>query len=734
MGKDEGIPDMLVCPKCQFENPDDNRFCQKCGTSLTERACESCGATVKLGTEFCPACGESFGDVWVAIVQASEQVSPRGADDDLATVPQLTPMSGTAPIARQELPSDATCPQPKNIPVAERPSDSATAPDLEQSDYGYLDQRRRYRLLEPLSEEKVATTGSCVRVLDCQPLRPSQLEQLARIQELTETEESALPDFFQLPAIALDYLELEPPLSPVLPMLQDAWEDNGRVILVLENRQFLKPLQELWNDWDVEPFQAIHLFHQMADLWIELQPRGYATSVLYPDNLKSDEDQLLYLQRLYSDTGNFPPTLEALGTLWANLVKSQPKLAETSVLVQLCEDLQSETISTPNLLRSRLKSIAMELQNAPRTLDESIDATDESDEFSDSEQDSSGDTTADLTLPYPKTKNAPLGTVPPGIDTVRPNHPTRLDWIALEDASEESIDPEIDGDGDDVPTIVLPMNLVSVDDTGRTDVGRQREHNEDYFHIQTSIKKCESTGSRHLDVKGLYILCDGMGGHASGEVASEMAAKTLCQYFDAQWDDDTLPSESTIRDAVFTANQAIFDKNQQNDSMGSGRMGTTLVMLLIHGKRAAIAHVGDSRLYCYTRRMGLEQVTVDHEVGQREIQRGVEPAIAYARPDAYQLTQALGPRGEQFVNPDVQFLDFNEDILFLLCSDGLTDNNLLERHCESHVEPLLSSQANLEQGVNALISLANEYNGHDNITVILVRVKLRPNLAQTKFR
>ena len=726
---------MLVCPKCQFENPDDHRFCQKCGTSLTEHACESCGAISPFGIEVCPSCHAPFGDVWLAVVQATDVIAPKRSEMDLdkeanrVLSNSTSKASSTAHTVKDGIESLESTPEKRETSDSAGAPTSTPEPDVSCE---YLDHQQRYRLLGDLSDEQVATVGAHVRVLDCQPLRPSQLELLAQIQDLGETEESELPELLQLPAIALDYLELEPPLSPALPMLQDAWEEDGRTILLLENRQDLLPLKQLWSKWEVEPFQAIHLFHQIADLWIELQPRGYATSVLQPANLKSDEDQLLYLQRLYADATHSPPTLTSLGAFWEELIESQPKLAETIVLVQLCKDLRSETISTPNLLRSRLKAIAMELQNAPGTLEESMVDTEENNALADDEIDSD-DTTADLRSYQPKLDAKSPQTMVPGADIALSNSPTVLDLMALDDeADEDEMNRELDGDGDDIPTIVLPMNVTSVDDAGRTDVGRQREHNEDYFHIQTDIKKCESVSSCKLDVRGLYILCDGMGGHASGEVASEMAAKTLCQYFEDNWSGEELPPESTLLDAVFAANKAIFDQNQLNESSGSGRMGTTLVMLLLQGKTAAIAHVGDSRLYRYTRRMGLEQVTVDHEVGQREIQRGIEPAIAYARPDAYQLTQALGPRGEKFVSPDVQFLDFNEDSLFLLCSDGMTDNNLLERHCGTHVEPLLSSQANLEQGVNALISLANEYNGHDNITVVLVRVKLRPNLSQTK--
>lgn len=100
--------------------------------------------------------------------------------------------------------------------------------------------------------------------------------------------------------------------------------------------------------------------------------------------------------------------------------------------------------------------------------------------------------------------------------------------------------------------------------------------------------------------------------------------------------------------------------------------------------------------------------------------------------DAYQLTQALGPRDEHSINPDVDFFEINEDTLFILASDGLSDNDLLEIHWQTHLKPLLGSGTNLESGVIDLIDLANQYNGHDNITAILIRAKVRPNLDSQK--
>ena len=298
--------------------------------------------------------------------------------------------------------------------------------------------------------------------------------------------------------------------------------------------------------------------------------------------------------------------------------------------------------------------------------------------------------------------------------------PQEHEVVAEAAAAEPSEPPEM-------PTMVLPMKLVQIDEVGQTHVGMQRNHNEDCFFAQTNSLRVDTVNGVTLNSKGLYIVCDGMGGHASGEVASQMAVKTLKDFFAQHWQKE-LPDHKTLERAVFTANQAIYDTNQANATSGLGRMGTTLVMLLIHNLTAAVVHVGDSRLYSYCKRLGLKQLTLDHEVGQREINRGMSPSAAYSRPDAYQLTQALGPRHQTEVKPSINYHNIAEDTLFLLCSDGLSDNNLLERYEASHIAPLLGSKSNLESGLADLIDLANDQNGHDNVTAILTRLKLRPDM------
>ncbi|MGC9503866.1 serine/threonine phosphatase [Baaleninema sp.] len=286
-------------------------------------------------------------------------------------------------------------------------------------------------------------------------------------------------------------------------------------------------------------------------------------------------------------------------------------------------------------------------------------------------------------------------------------------WDDIESLEEEDI------------TVTAPIApVVYLEHGGKTDIGRHRPRNEDTFAIWTQRDFRETPAARTVTSRGLYVLCDGMGGHEGGDIASSMAAEIIVETLSQQWGDD-LPNETAIREAIDRANRAIYDLNQDQSRQGSGRMGTTLVMLLVNGDRAAVAHVGDSRLYRLTARGGLQQLTTDHEVGQHAIRQGIDPAVAYSRPEAYQLTQALGPRDNDALRPDVRFFNLSENTLFLLASDGLTDNNLVEIYWETHLQPFLRESSDLDAAATELINLANTQNGRDNITAVLVRVSVR---------
>lgn len=262
--------------------------------------------------------------------------------------------------------------------------------------------------------------------------------------------------------------------------------------------------------------------------------------------------------------------------------------------------------------------------------------------------------------------------------------------------------------------------IFSISYAGLTDVGKQRDHNEDNFAIATQIATTEMPDrNTQATARGVFILCDGMGGHAGGEVASSLAIEKITEMFRPFWI-NKLPGAKTLREIIHVANQAIYDRNEIELRRDAGRMGTTLVLMANYENEVAIAHVGDSRIYQVTA-TELKQITRDHEVANRLIDIGVDLQEAMSRHDAHQLTQALGPYDNSQVDPSILFLRVNEPTLFLLCSDGLCDNDLVEQNWEMHLLPLLASDADLKLGVRNLIDLGNTINGHDNITAILVR-------------
>ncbi|MGA9382496.1 MAG: serine/threonine phosphatase [Phormidium sp.] len=693
---------MLICPQCQFENPVTNKFCQQCGTSLTHKACPECGAQVTYSAKECPECGAFTGTVWQGII------SPRTLTQSLASQiqegktanPELTEASSSETLDLEQ-PNILSEIEPIKTEIqvsweeelADQTSDNNSAKSISEfSPEVYLDQQQRYQLLEPLPPE--ITKEVKVRVLDCQPLQASPIEVLIHQQSQAieagkEPDSRSIIDLWPtVPEIAKAYLALKAEFEPIVPNLHDAWLEDDREILLIEDRSQWPTLLDLWKDHQIPQIHLLQILHEMSSLWVAAEEWHCQQSLLDLNNLRVDEDQSLGIVRLHQDPANNKLKMPYLGQIWQELFNMTDRTL-FGPIATLINDLKLESILTIEDLRSRLQEIADELQS------ESVPSA--TDETSNNNQ----------TMSPP-----PIAASP----TKEHKNPYSL------------INPE---GSDDMPTVVLPMQLLSLEDAGRTDVGRQRRHNEDYFGVQTKLTKIENPLGRNMEARGLYILCDGMGGHAGGEIASALAVKTLIEYFHENWHEG-LPDEDCIRQGVLKANQAIYDINQQDARSGSGRMGTTLVMVLIQETEVAVAHVGDSRLYRLSRRQGIEQVTVDHEVGQREIKRGVDPEIAYSRPDAYQLTQALGPRNEHFVDPDIEFFELNEDTLILLCSDGLSDNDLIETHWQTHLQPYLSSRSNLEESVNNLIELGNQYNGHDNITAILIRAKVRPDLDQAR--
>ncbi|PSF29839.1 serine/threonine protein phosphatase [Aphanothece hegewaldii CCALA 016] len=659
---------MLVCPQCQYDNPNNNQSCQRCATSLTHKICHECGSEVPFDAENCPECLTFTGSVWTAII--AEPLHLINYKMEIQTLQQEVDLS-----------SDLI-----NKVIA-----ATTTED-------YLDSSRRYRLM-PINDQTIVIDSTTHRyiqrkIVDCQPLQKSVLKIL--LEQHTELEEEH-NNLSWLPDLAFPYVKLYD-FSPAVPEIQDAWQEDFKEVLILPDRSEWQLLLDLWSHQSLPILQIVYWFDEMAKLWKSLTEVGYAQSLLVESNLRVDEDQTFGLERLYHDPADSELTLKDLAQCWQNLINRSLE-APSPFLTTVLEKVLEGEITTITDLRLQLQEIADEQQI--HSLSYIADDLEEED-FS-----------SPKFIPE-KAINEEIASLNQGTDylTTSPQEHSLIDH------------------SDECSTAVIPMQMLSLTDAGYTDNGRQRRHNEDCFGIDSQVKKQQSNRGQRTQARGLYIVCDGMGGHAAGEVASAMAVLTLQRYFADCWGQE-LPDQETLTKGVFCANQAIYKVNQEKASQGSGRMGTTLVMALIQNTRMAIAHVGDSRIYRISRKWGLEQLSVDHEVGQRAIQEGVEPKIAYARSDAYQLTQALGPHDDYYLKPDIQFFDIVEDNLFLLCSDGLSDHQFIETHWQSHLSPLISSQFNLEEGLYKLIALANQKNGHDNITAILIRVKVQPNVEQS---
>ncbi|NJL46602.1 MAG: serine/threonine phosphatase [Leptolyngbyaceae cyanobacterium SM2_5_2] len=564
-----------------------------------------------------------------------------------------------------------------------------------------MDSTYRYQRLGVPITEVIASGATVVsqQVLDCQPTVDSPLKEL---QALWLNQPSlalaACSEAAQLPSAALPYLALQADYFPSIPELHDALETDQHIALILEDRSNWPSFTSVWPAIACDPLQQTQWLFEMTLLWQALTAWRAEVTLLNPRRLVLSPNQLLCLTQVEQTQGP-TSTLPTLGQSWQRYLLADSANFEAGI-VDLIQDLANGDLISVATLQEALSDLARQYRLSPA---------------------SSFPVPLETAFDEPAPPIGPLaGEQPPLSDD---------ELIQLAEAQANLTEVDDGNDALELPTMVLPMKLVAIEDAGQSHVGQQRSHNEDWFFTQTEVSKASDPYSSRLQARGLYILCDGMGGHASGEVASQLAVTTLQEYFAQHWGEE-LPTHQHLSEGVVQANQVIFDANQAKDSSGISRMGTTLVLMLVQDLQVAVAHVGDSRLYSYSKRLGLRQLTTDHEVGQREINRGVEPAIAYARPDAYQLTQALGPRDQENLRPGISYHDILEDTVFILCSDGLSDHDLLERHTASHIAPLLSSKVNLDQGLAQLIQLANEKNGHDNITAVLVRLKLRPDMER----
>lgn len=244
--------------------------------------------------------------------------------------------------------------------------------------------------------------------------------------------------------------------------------------------------------------------------------------------------------------------------------------------------------------------------------------------------------------------------------------------------------------------------------SGKTDMGKVRANNEDSYYVDDKLR--------------LLVVADGMGGHASGETASNLAVKVIKDYFQGPrkivGDYNPAYSEAAnqLNSSIRLANQAVYEAAQSSPQLKG--MGTTIVSVWLNGNKLSIAHIGDSRAYLI-RSGNIDQLTDDHSMVNEQVKRNM---ITKEEADQSEikniLTKALGISAE--TEADVSELTMFGDDILLLCTDGLS--NMIN---DTDIADIIFRSHGPDDACNALIATANENGGKDNITAAIGYIKKR---------
>lgn len=338
----------------------------------------------------------------------------------------------------------------------------------------------------------------------------------------------------------------------------------------------------------------------------------------------------------------------------------------------------------------------------------------------------------------------------------------------------EEIATLLQSENPSLPDITNQLNQVLIEQSSRqplrlqiagaTDSGLRHQHNEDSCYPKMADLPSDLSQPRDPLIPHLSIVCDGIGGHEGGEVASQLAVETIklqvrALLAEIAEDPEIMPPDLVAQHLSATirvANNLIASRNDEQQRESRRRMATTLTMALQlpqivklpdgqgNAHELYIASVGDSRAYWITPRY-CQLLTVDDDVATREVRLGRSLyRQALQRPDAKALTQAVGTRDAELLRPTVQRFILEEDGLLLLCTDGLSDNlsltnprttasasprltyDWLEELCANYPRDIFSGKLSLEAAVRALIEQANQKNGHDNTSIVLTYCAVSP--------
>ncbi|KZL47651.1 serine/threonine protein phosphatase [Nodularia spumigena CENA596] len=452
---------------------------------------------------------------------------------------------------------------------------------------------------------------------------------------------------FELPTAVIPYLRLYPerlhlPEVYGLVHTEEAGTDDIDIVL-LEN----VPIDETGNlypsiaqGWkQATAVRQVYWLWQILQLWKPLSELGVASSLLMPDNVRS-QGWCVRLLELHQTPATQKPTLQDLGQSW------QPWVA---------------SVNTP---------VSDELENIVQQM---------------------------------SSTEIELATIS-----------TQLNALLLASAAE------------------LPLSLKVA---GASDIGPQLRQNED---------NCYPMAASDLDdpiLPLLAIVCDGIGGHQGGEVASQLAVQSLKLQIRALLTEVEEQTEliapnilqSQLEASLRVVNNVICACNDEQKRQGRERMATTLVMAVQVPQRVPttsgwlsdnahelyLANIGDSRAYWITPNY-CQLLTVDDVVATREVRSArslYRPALE--RIDATALTQALGTKDAEFLHIAIKRLILQEDGVLLLCSDGLSDHNWVEKSWRDYVIPVLAGEISVADAVSDWINFANEKNGHDNTSVVM---------------
>ena len=244
----------------------------------------------------------------------------------------------------------------------------------------------------------------------------------------------------------------------------------------------------------------------------------------------------------------------------------------------------------------------------------------------------------------------------------------------------------------------------------RSDVGLVRTNNEDHFAVDPDLN--------------LFILCDGMGGQAAGEVASRMGAEMILEHFrqgrpnfrqglEGQYQEEFSAQTNRLASGIRISNKAIYEA--ANGSAETSGMGSTVVAVQVSGNVMSVAHVGDSRVYLF-RSGQLRQLTEDHSLVHEQVRQGLISAEEAERSElANVILRALG--AEPTVVADLDELWVGADDQILLCSDGLT-----RMVPDAEIAKALAAEQTPQEIADGLVEMANQSGGEDNTTVIVARL------------